>query len=104
VAPYEHFPINKKALDLVVYIEQIAKDFFRCHKYTPREDLWIQSHGIVLLLIRANPSEQKLAILVQLGDITEQFKAIIQATCRCFRGVRERVSRKLVMVIQGETE
>ena len=31
---YEHLPIYKKMFDIVVYIEQIVKNFSRYHKYT----------------------------------------------------------------------
>ncbi|MDP8255413.1 MAG: hypothetical protein P9M14_06670 [Candidatus Alcyoniella australis] len=34
MAKYDHLPIYKKALELTVYVEDVAKNFSRYHKYT----------------------------------------------------------------------
>jgi hypothetical protein len=39
MARYEHLPIYKKAMDLAVHMEQIVRNFSRCHKYTLGSEL-----------------------------------------------------------------
>ena len=34
MARYEHLPIDKTAMDLAVYLEQVVRNFSRYHKYT----------------------------------------------------------------------
>ena len=34
MARYEHLPIDKTAMDLAVYLEQVVRKFSRYHKYT----------------------------------------------------------------------
>jgi hypothetical protein len=72
MARYEHLPIYKKAFDLTVHFEKIVAGFSRYHKYTLGTELRNRSRGIVLAIIRANSSRDKIIYLMQLrGDLEE---------------------------------
>jgi hypothetical protein len=51
MAKYDNLPIYKKALELTVYVEDVAKNFSRYHKYTIgtrlRDACWEVVTGIV---------------------------------------------------------
>jgi hypothetical protein len=51
---YDHLPIYKTAMDLMVYLEQIVRHFSRYHKYTLGSDVRQQPRELVTLIIRAN--------------------------------------------------
>jgi len=63
MAHYEHLPIYRKAFDLSVYLENIARNFSRYNKYTLGSDLRNLSRKIVRLIIRANSERDKIATL-----------------------------------------
>ena len=54
MARYEHLPLYKTAMDLVVHLEQVVWNFSRYHKYTLGSDLRQQSRELVTVIIRAN--------------------------------------------------
>jgi len=65
MAQYEHLPIYKKAFELVVYFENIVRNFSRYHKYTLGSDLRRQSREVVRLIVRANNRADRLDPLVR---------------------------------------
>ena len=77
MARYEHLQIYKAAIDLAVYIEQIVAGFSHYHKYTLGTELRILSHKIVILIIKANNSKNKLESLKDLSNTLEEMKIII---------------------------
>ena len=78
MAQYEHLPIYKKAFELVVYFENIVRNFSRYHKYTLGSDLRRQSREVVGLIVRANNKTDRLETLLQLREILEQLKLTIR--------------------------
>jgi arginyl-tRNA--protein-N-Asp/Glu arginylyltransferase len=74
MARYDHLPIYKQALELLVYIEQIVKGFSRYNKYTIgtrlRETCW----DVTVLIVKANnqPTSERRELLVTLRDKIEE--------------------------------
>jgi hypothetical protein len=66
VARHEHLPIYKKSMDLTIYFEKIVRNFSRYHKYTLGSELRAKSREIVGLIIKANSTAERLAILFEL--------------------------------------
>ena len=54
MAQYEHLPIYRKAFDMTIYIEDIARGFSKYHKYTLGTDLRNLSMEVLRLIVRAN--------------------------------------------------
>ena len=77
MARYEHLQIYKASFDLAVYIEQIVSRFSHYHKYTLGTELRILSHKIIILIIKANNSTNKIEQLKDLSDTLEEMKIII---------------------------
>jgi hypothetical protein len=77
LARYEHLPIFKKAMELSVYTEETVRKFSRYQKYGIGEDLRDLSRQIVLLIIRANSTEQKSPVLQELVETCEQLKVML---------------------------
>jgi four helix bundle protein len=75
---HENLPIYKKALDLAIYIETIARDFSRYHKYTVGTDLRNSSRKILLLIARANYAKDKQARLLEVRENIEEVKTLIR--------------------------
>jgi hypothetical protein len=51
---YENLPVYKKALDLVVYFENLIRHFEKYHKYTIGSELRNLSRRILVLIAKAN--------------------------------------------------
>ena len=75
MARYEHLPIYKKSMDLTIYFEKIVRNFSRYHKYTLGSELRDKSREVVGLIIKANSTVERLAILFELREGLEG--------CRC---------------------
>jgi len=67
----EHLPIYRKAFDLSVYLENIARNFSRYHKYTLGTDLRNLSRKIVRLIIHANSERDKIVTIEKIRVIVE---------------------------------
>lgn len=78
MAQYEHLPIYRKAFDMTVYIEDIAKGFSRYYKYTLGTDLRNLSREVVRLIVRANSERERLSTLHRLRDTIEELKVTIR--------------------------
>ncbi len=78
MARYEHLPIYKKAFDLAVHFEKVVTGFSRYHKYTLGTELRNRSRGIVLIIIEANSSWDKVPHLLQLRSALEELLLIIR--------------------------
>lgn len=76
---YDELPIFKSTLDLVVYIENIVKNFDKYHKYTLWMDLRTHSKKMLFLVHKANISkENRVKILEELRDNCEEMKMLIR--------------------------
>ena len=78
MAQYEHLPIYKKAMDVAFYFEQIVTNFSRYNKYTLGSELRTLSRDVVMLIIRANSSREKLPLLHELRERLEELKIVIR--------------------------
>lgn len=77
MARYEHLPIYLKAMELSVYLDGVARNFSRYHKYTTGQELRDLSRNIIKLIIRANSSVDKTATLTELVETCEMLKTMI---------------------------
>ena len=62
MAQYEHLLIYKAAFDLLVYFEKIVSNFSRYNKYTHGKALREVARGIVILIVKANNTRNKLPL------------------------------------------
>jgi hypothetical protein len=51
MAKYEHLPIYKASFDLLLYFEQIVKNFSRYNKYTHGSSLRNTAREMIILII-----------------------------------------------------
>lgn len=72
MACYEHLPIYKKAMDVAVHFEKVVAGFSRYHKYTLGTDLRNKCREIVVLIVQANSSPDKLPRLLELRQRLEE--------------------------------
>jgi len=77
MAYYENLPIYKKSLELVVYIENVVRNFSRYHKYTIGSNMRDLSRNLVALVIKANSRKDKRNFLTELRDKSEEMKVNI---------------------------
>jgi len=77
MAYYENLPIYKKAFELIVCIENAVRNFSRYHKYSIGTDMRHLSRNLVLLIIKANSQRNKVCLLTELRDRSEEMKTII---------------------------
>lgn len=77
MARYEHLPIYKAALDMVVYFEKIVVGFSRYHKYTLGSELRMMAKQVVIKIIRANNAIDKKSFLADLLELLEEIKVTI---------------------------
>ncbi len=77
MALYEHLPIYRKALELVIFMENCVKGFQRYHKYALGADLRNCTRELVTLVMRANFRRDKTALLTELRDKSKGMKLLI---------------------------
>ena len=78
MAQYEHLPIYKKAFDLAIYFDKIARNFSRYNKYTYGTVLRNLSREILKGIIRANNARDKKTHLLHNREKLEELKVIIR--------------------------
>ncbi len=77
MARYDHLPLYKATLDFAIYIEQIVSGFSRYHKYTLGSELRSLSHKLVVLVIRANSTQDKKSTLDELSELIEETRVLV---------------------------
>ena len=77
MARYEHLPIYQKSMELAVYLQNVVRNFSRYDKYSIGEDLRDLSRRILLLIIRANNTRNKEAVLRDLVECCEMLKTML---------------------------
>ena len=75
---YESLPVYKKSLDLVVYTENVVRNFGRYHKYTVGTDLRNLSRRILTLIAKANIKAGRRDCLIEALDKLEELKILIR--------------------------
>ena len=78
LAQYEHLPIYRAAFDLLIYFEKIVRNFSRYNKYTHGADLRNITRDVLMLIVRANNSVDKLPALEEVRIKLEELKAVIR--------------------------
>ncbi len=78
MAQYEHLPIYKAAFDLLIYFEKIVAGFSRYNKYTHGTALRDITRDIVMLIVRANNTKNKLPVLEETRIKLEELKVVIR--------------------------
>lgn len=76
MSQYEHLPIYKKTFDIVVYIEQIVRNFSRYHKYTLGTEMRNLSRETLILIIKANSQKDKRETLLRVRENLEELKIL----------------------------
>jgi hypothetical protein len=74
LAKYEHLPIYKAAFDLPVYFEKIVGKFSQYNKYIHGAALRDITRNVVMLIVRANNSLDKLPVLEEIRIKLEELK------------------------------
>jgi hypothetical protein len=77
MARYEHLPIYRTAIDTAIYLQQIVRNFSRYDKYTIGADLRNISREILMLIIRANSTLDRVDVLKTLVENCEMLKTLI---------------------------
>jgi len=78
MAHYEHLPIYKAAFDLSVYFEKTVRNFSRYNTYTHGCALRNISREILMLIVRANNTGNKLPVLEEIRIKLEELKTEIR--------------------------
>jgi hypothetical protein len=78
MAQYEHLPIYKAAFDLQIYFEGIVRNFSRYHKYTHGTALRDLTREALMLIVRANNTQEKVPVLEELRIKLEELKVVIR--------------------------
>ena len=63
MARYQHLPIYKLSYELLGRVMLVTKDFPRDHKYTLGQKLRDEIISVIVLIYRANSSQQKVQII-----------------------------------------
>jgi len=74
MATYEHLPIFKRMMELSVLMEQVVQHFSRYHKYTLGSELRTMCHEALALIVEANSSTERRAVLLKLRVLLERIK------------------------------
>ena len=77
MARYEHLPIYRKAMELAVYLQDTVRQFSRYNKYTIGTDLRDLSRKVMLLVIRANSSQNREYHLRELVETCDMLKTML---------------------------
>ncbi len=78
MAQYEHLSIYRDAFQFCLYCESVVKNFSRYHKYTHGTKLRDLAREMLLLIIRAQNSEDKLPALDELRLRVEETKVVLR--------------------------
>ena len=78
MAQYEHLPIYKAAFDLLVYFEKIVKNFSRYNKYTHGKALRDIAREVLMLIVRANNTDNKKPVLEEVRIKLEELKVAVR--------------------------
>jgi hypothetical protein len=78
MAYYEHLPIYRKARETAIYFETIVRNFSRYNKYTLGAEMREKSREMVKIIIKANSTGDKLPLLLELREATEELKTLVR--------------------------
>jgi len=78
MAYYENLPIYKASYDVTLHLEKMVAGFSRYNKYTLGSELRNLSREILKLIVRANSSQNKAELLINLRESIEELKVILR--------------------------
>jgi hypothetical protein len=78
MAQYEHLPIYRDAFKFLIFCEDQVQRFSRYHKYTHGADLRNSAREMVKLIIRANNTVDKTAVLEELRLSIEEILLVVR--------------------------
>ncbi len=78
MARAEHLPIYRASFDFAVWIEKTVRGFPRYHKYTIGTDLRNLSRRVLTLISRANSTQDRLPLLLDIREALEEMKVVIR--------------------------
>jgi pyruvate/2-oxoacid:ferredoxin oxidoreductase alpha subunit len=106
MANYDELPLYKASYDLLLETFRFVKDFTREYKYTIGQTLKEETVSLVMLIYKANCSEDKRDIIIKTREKLEKIRLIIrlvkdlhQISTKKFVHINKRVeivSRQLV--------
>jgi hypothetical protein len=107
MAYYEHLPIYRKAMETAVYFENIVRNFSRYNKYNLGAEMRTKSKDIIKLIIKANSSRNKLALLYELRENIEELKILIRISkeskaFHCFNSFKHAIECAVSISKQNE--
>lgn len=73
---YENLPIFKLALDLVVSLDLVVRNFSQYHKYTLGTELRLEAQAMVRKIAKANQKENRVQHVSELCVQIEDFKLL----------------------------
>lgn len=93
MAKYENLPIYRKAMELLVYLEQTVRNFPRYHKYAIGARLRDTAFEVVSLVVKANNTfdrSDRTSLLTTLRDKAEEVKICLEVAreIRAFSGFK----------------
>ena len=82
MAKYENLPIYRKAMELLVYVEQTVRNFPRFHQYAVGARLRDAVFDVTSLIVKANNAfdgDERAKLLTDLRDKSEDVKICLNA-------------------------
>ncbi|HOX55184.1 MAG TPA: four helix bundle protein [Candidatus Omnitrophota bacterium] len=104
---YENLQVYKKALDMVIYFENIIRHFEKYHKYTIGADLRNLSRNALVLIAKANTKANRQVCLKEAIDKLEELKILIHVAkeIKAFRSFKNfEFAAKLVIEVLKQCE
>jgi 23S rRNA-intervening sequence protein len=78
MARYEHLPIYKRSFDLLLWMENVVRNFSRYHKYTLGSDLRNVTRQVLKTIVEANSVQDRRIILERLRIELEELIVLVR--------------------------
>lgn len=85
--PCEELQVYKKSLELVVYFENLVRNFDRYHKYAMGLEVRKSSQRVLMLVAKANVKKFRIECLKEAIEILEELRIMVRicAEIKCFK-------------------
>ena len=81
MARYQHLPIYKLSYELLGRVMLATKDFPRDHKYTLGQKLRDEIISVIVLIYRANSTEQKIPVINEILEKILVVELLVRLSC-----------------------
>jgi hypothetical protein len=78
MALYDQLPVYKSCYDLLLQLYQVTKNMERDYKFTLGENIKNESTALILLIYRANSTNNKVEILAQAKEKVEVIRLLLR--------------------------